>query len=947
MKPNQFLSKTLFLAFIFNTVLAFPVFAAGDPREISGNIRDALTSDALPGVTVMVKGSYTGATTNADGDFVLKNVPPDNCILEISYISYKSIELPLPEGAVEPLAILLESDGISMGEVIVVGLRRNDTEAGVVGTVKTSTQVVSGMSATQIAKSADRDASEVVKRIPGITVVDERFINVRGLSQRYNNAWIDGLPVPSTETDSRAFSFDLIPSAQIDNILVYKSPSPEIPGDFSGGFVKITTKGISDENTTEFSYTTGINVKTHFNDFYFNPGSRTDFLGFDLNKRPLGKSFPSHLGGVADQAEITRLTKHGFNNDWRISKANPLPDIRFSFSMGRRFETRNGKRTGNVTAVNYSNTNKGTEGILNARYGIYSADADKPIFLDRYTDNQYSNDVRVGVMHNWHFELSPSSSIEFKNLVNILGRNRLTLRTGLKDMSSPYYREQTEMLYSSRLTYTGQVSGFHRLKTHDRTLAWGAGYSYANKNEPDRRIVTSQTGIADPADVPLVVPNDNIRRYFQKLHENNVSLSVDFSNKFKGGSMEPVLKSGLYAEYRNRDYTPREFIYRYDNLGYEERQTYLVLPFREMLSDRYLGADKVYIDEVARKSNAYSANVIHAAAYAAVEIPLGRLNIYAGARVENHRIDMTRDKADAASVILKTTKTTNDTDLLPSVNITYKFNEKHQLRASYGRSLNRPELRELSPTIYYDFDLFSEIGGNENLKTAYIDNVDLRYEFYPRAGQTISLGVFYKHFKNPIEWTFIDMGGSLRYMYENADKATAWGLELDVRKNLDFMGMENLSLVMNAALIKSNVIFSAGDVVTEPDRPMQGQSPYIINSGLFYQSERLGLGISLLYNRIGKRIVGLGKSNSPEPNINSMIPDSYEMPRDRLDFNISKPIGKSFEVRCSVRDILSQDIVYKQFPKFEKGGTIHEREQTTRRYNPGQSVTLGVSFKFQ
>jgi outer membrane receptor protein involved in Fe transport len=247
--------------------------------------------------------------------------------------------------------------------------------------------------------------------------------------------------------------------------------------------------------------------------------------------------------------------------------------------------------------------------------------------------------------------------------------------------------------------------------------------------------------------------------------------------------------------------------------------------------------------------------------------------------------------------------------------------------------------------VYFDFDLFSEIGGNENLKTALIDNLDLRYEFYPALGETMSVGLFYKHFKNPIEWTYIDMGGSLRYNYENADRAESLGIELDLRKKLDFIGAPNFSLLLNAALIASNVRFKPGEIIAEPDRTMQGQSPYVVNAGLFYQSEKMRLNASLLYNRIGKRIVGLGKSNSIEHNINTLIPDSYEMPRNELDFTINKSIGKRIEIRCSVKDLFSEDVVYKQFPKFEKDGAIYEREQITRRYNPGRSVSLGVSFK--
>ncbi|GHT47412.1 outer membrane protein [Bacteroidia bacterium] len=883
-------------------------------KEITGSVRDLKTSEPIIGAAVWIKGSNNGAATDLDGSYRIQGLGDGKYTLVFSYLSYKTVETEyeVKEAAI-PLDIYMESDEIAIGEVVVKGRMRSNTENAMVMTVKSLPQVTNGISASQIAKSPDRIASEVVRRIPGITVIDDRFIVVRGLAQRYNNAWINGLAVPSTETDSRAFPLDLIPSSQIDNLLVYKSPSPEIPGDFSGGFVKITSKGVPDENRMELGYTTGFNVKTQFNDFRINPGNSTDALGF--------------------------------NNDWRIKNVTPVPDQRFSLMVARRMETANNHIIGNVTALTYNNTFKGVEGMKNARYGIYSSTADMPVFLDNYIDNQFSKDVRLGVLHNWSFILNPSNRIEFKNLLNRLGRNRLTERTGVKDMSSMYYREQTEMQYTSRFTYSGQFSGVHDLSPN-RNLTWDAGYSYANKNEPDRRIVTNQAGIGSLEDIPSVVTfNDNIDRYFQKLHDHNVSAAVNYKQTFPNLLFQPVLKTGVYGEYRTRNYTTREFIYRYDNLSYEERQAYLQLPFQEMLQEQYLGADKVFLDEITRKTNNYSADVWHGAGYAALEIPLNKVTVYAGVRLESHHTKLTRDRSDAPDLILMTSKNINDLNWLPSANLTYKFTEKHQLRVAYGRSLNRPELRELSPTVYFDFDLFSEIGGNENLKTASIDNFDLRYEFYPNFGETVSLGVFYKHFKNPIEWTFIDMGGSLRYNYENADRAESVGIELDVRKKLDFIGLPGFSLIMNAALIDSKVHFKTGEIVSEPDREMQGQSPYIINTGLYYQSEKHGLNLSLLYNRIGKRIVGLGKSNSIETNINTLIPDSYEMPRNVFDFTISKNIGKRFEIRCSVKDILSGDVVFKQFPKFEKDGIIYNREQITKQYNPGQSISLGVSFK--
>ena len=940
--------RFLFFLALLSGISFLPSFSfAAEPLfTISGVVRDAKSSETLIGATVLIKELATGAAADIDGNYSITGVRKGRYTLVFNSFSYATLEKEcVVDGDIISFDADMENEVIAIDEVTVKAFRRSNTETAMIGTVRQLPQVTSGISSAQISKSPDRNASEVIRRVPGITILDDRFIIVRGLSQRYNNAWINGLAVPSTETDSRAFSFDLIPSSQIDNLLVYKSPSPDIPGDFSGGFVKIVTKGIPDENRMEVGYATGFNINTQFNAYRVNPGSSTDFLGFDLNKRPLSGSFPSHMSNVSNPPEITKLTKTAFNNDWRVRNVTPVPDQRLSYTIARRFNTRNNRTVGNITAVNYSNTFKSVEGIKNARYGIYSADADKPIYLNDYTDNQYSNDVRLGAMHNWSFVLDPSNKIDFKNLLNILGRNRLTERTGISESSGIYYHEQTEMLYSSRLTYTGQFSGVHDLD-NSGTLGWDAGYSYANKNEPDRRIVSNYAGIGSPDDIPTAqVRNDNIKRYFQRLDDHIASASANYKQPFGMGKIEPTLKAGFYGEYRTRDYVPREFVYRYDNLSYAERQTYLSLPYQKMMRDQYLGADKVYIEEITRKTNAYSADVYHTALYGALDVPIGKVNIYAGARLENQTTQMTRDRSDAADLILMTTNTVNDLSLLPSVNLTYKFNDKNQLRTAYGRSVNRPELRELSPTVYYDFDLFSEIGGNPDLQTAFIDNLDLRYEFYPTNGETVSIGAFYKHFKNPIEWTFIDMGGSWRYMYENAEKAVSWGFELDVRKKLDFMGMPNFQLVLNAAWIKSNVTFNPGELISEPDRPMQGQSPYIVNAGLYYGSGKWGLDAALLYNRVGERIVGLGKSNSANYDPNTMIPDSYEMPRNTLDFNITKKVGKRVEIRASVKDILSEDVVYKQYPKFVKDGVTYKREQITRRYNPGQSVSIGILVK--
>lgn len=208
--------------------------------------------------------------------------------------------------------------------------------------------------------------------------------------------------------------------------------------------------------------------------------------------------------------------------------------------------------------------------------------------------------------------------------------------------------------------------------------------------------------------------------------------------------------------------------------------------------------------------------------------------------------------------------------------------------------------------MYYDFDLASNVQGNTELKNCYVDNLDLRYEWYPSRGELISLAVFYKHFDSPIEWTYTVAGGTdLIYSYKNAKSANNYGVELDIRKNLGFIGLKDFSWSFNGALIKSKVQFEKG--AKEEDRPMQGQSPYLINTGIFYKNEPLKMDIALLYNRIGKRIIGVGRSEgSTGDDSNSRVPHSYEMPRNTIDFSLAKKFGEHLELKLNVRDLLAE-----------------------------------------
>ena len=285
-------------------------------------------------------------------------------------------------------------------------------------------------------------------------------------------------------------------------------------------------------------------------------------------------------------------------------------------------------------------------------------------------------------------------------------------------------------------------------------------------------------------------------------------------------------------------------------------------------------------------------------------------------------------------------------DFFPTVNTVYKFTDKQQMRLAYGKSVNRQEFREVSGSVYYDFDLASNVQGNADLKPCYIHNLDLRYEFYPSAGELISVAAFFKKFNDPIEWSYRVQGGTdLLYYYKNAKGAISYGIEVDIKKSLDFIGLDDFSLLFNGSLIKSEVSFNPGDL--ESDRPMQGQSPYLINTGIFYQNERAAVSASILYNRIGKRLVGVGREMGMMEGESVKIPDSYEMPRNQIDLNVSKKFGKGFEIKLSVRDLLGEKVSFKQFDDItRKDGTTVTVEEVTKQFRPGRNFNLSLSYDF-
>ena len=950
------MSKKAFLIMIFTITGAVLSAQTG---IIEGKATDKKTGEALPGVMVSIEGTTTGAAADIEGKFTIANVKPGKYRLKASYISYDPLyfeEVTVTAGKTTTLSINMSENAVTLQEVTVTGVKKTNTDVSMINTTRMSPLVSIGISGQQILRSQDRDASEVIKRLPGTTIIDDRFIVVRGLAQRYNSVWLNNTATPSSEADVKAFSFDVIPASMIENMMIVKSPAPELPADFSGGFVKITTVNLPEKNSAFVSYGTGVSEGTTFGSINSYKKASTDFLGIYNGSRDLPQDMPSHLN-VYENATNPQLRERiaqlgqELNKSWAPQQGTALPDQRFSAGFNKRFKAGN-QTFGNVTSVTYSNVSN-YDRLLNNTYSIYNFREDRPSYLDEFTDNQYTNTVKAGIMHNWAWYPSSNTKIEFRNLLNQIGTNRYSEREGREWYNNGRHIRSNELKYMNRTIYSGQIAGEHTFSDETSRLDWVAGYSFSDKNEPDIRRTRY---IRDENDTTkyFLLFGDNAdlssqSQMWLNLRENLFSASVNFTRTFDLSGFTPEIRTGVYLENKVRDFNARNFGWSTSAASSEFSLTYLTAD--QIFNNANINmSDGIKLSEVTAPSDSYSASNRQISAYVAGKIPvIPFISLYTGLRAEKNIQTLDSYRQGTTTPVNVKRDTIN---LFPSANLAVNINKKNLLRAAYGLSVNRPEFRELAPFYFVDFDLNAGIYGNPGIRQSYIHNIDLRYEHYPTPNETFNVGLFYKYFRNPIEMTI--MGNNpTQYSYENVSSAYSYGIETDVRKSLGFIsGAENFSVILNAALIKSQVSFDEGGL--NRNRALQGQSPYMVNAGLFYYNDNNGLMITALYNIIGKRIVAVGR---PSPNQWEDIPNIYELPRNLIDLAVSKKIGGHIEVKLGLKDILNEAVMSVQTVNTSvnmadlTGGSDNsvkyfDREQIVKSYRPGRYGTFGITYKF-
>jgi hypothetical protein len=945
------LLKRIFQAIILSAIYISQTIAQG--TSIKGTVKDASTGETLIGCNVQLQGTTVGSTTDLDGNFEIKNIKPGTYNLVASFISYnpKIEKVSVEKDASFTIDFKLDAASVVLNDVTITATKRNDTELSMISSIKASSLVVTGIASQQIAKSQDRDASEVIKRIPGVTVIDNRFVMVRGLSERYNNVILNNAPAPSSETDIRAFSFDVIPSSMIERLQVYKTPAPELPGDFAGGAIKISTKNIPDNDGISFTFSGSYLNGTTNKDFQREKTGKYHMLGFDDGSHSLPSGFPEYLKYNTSADSITMLSRK-MNKNWSPDTIKAPIDFRASVNLSKRFIFGN-TTIGNITAINYSNTNSTKAQTRSFYEEGFNTTTQLRNMSWRYTDNQYSNNTKIGVLHNWSVAIGANNKLELRNFYNHIGNTKTTIRQGYDYSNTNTAIKGIQYNFMERNVYSGQLGGSHQLSDNNDNIEWSVGYSYANRNEPD--VKRFSWALQNDPEMEfynkyyaLIQRNADPRfagRLFMNSVEHIKNIVLNYEHKFMfSQNFNPVLKAGIYAENKNRAFDARL-------LGFVSNtySTLIYQPIDTIFLDRNINTTNgIYLQEKTNPSDSYDASNKIQAGYIAFDIPITKkIKIYTGVRVEYNEVELNSFSSDFGKIPVNAK--IESTDFFPSINTTYNFTDKALMRLAYGKTINRPEFRELAPFAFYDFEMASTVMGNDSLKNATIHNFDLRFEYYPGANEIITIGAFYKRFINPIESTITPSGSDINYSFQNAQEATSKGLEVEVRKSLStfennsfLFFLKDISIVFNGALINSEVVFdSTQNKFGESNRPMQGQSPYIVNAGLYYNNEKIGLQVNVLYNIIGERIIYVG---------NQSTPDIYELPRNLLDISFTKKIGKHIQVKGGIQDILHNRFINQQTFMNAIDSDIADTNITTKQntleYNTGTYYTLGVTINF-
>ena len=897
--------------------------------RITGRIVDAATGQGITDAGVQVVGTAIGVLSGVDGRYLVANAPAGTVTLLVKRIGYAQKQVTgifLDAGKTVEQNISMSSAAVTLTASVVTAQAERGTVAEATDQQKSSISVVSTITAEQIAKSPDGDAAQTVKRVSGVTVQDGKYVFVRGLGERYTTSSLNGARVPSPEPERRVVPLDMFPSGLLQTITTTKTFTPDQQGDFSGALVDIKTKEFPARRTGTLQlgsgYASGATGLSHFTATGVG-GERFAMVNHDRDIPAVLRSIKDFQRLNLTQADMNLLAG-SFRNSWTPTSGTGRPLMNGSASFGGNDPVLFGHRLGYLISGSMSsNTDVKTDQVraLADRGAIKG----ETIELDKFTGQTVSQGVLWGGLANLSTYFGTGSRISFNGLYNRGADNDARVETGSLT-SDGIQAKITRMQYVERAVYSGQLAGEHQITAAQR-FDWAATSSGVRRYEPDRSEFV-QAIERDTPTSPEVLRwvnggSGGAVRTFSDLRETNHEYRATYQLDFGPAISQRSIKFGGLYRSTSRDAQSLSFAIAARGLNNADR----ALSPEQIFDGRFgTATSNIFSVGPLSQGGSYQARDNILAGFAMIETPIGQhIRLIGGARYESDELEV-----DAFSTLgdpVRTFKLWND--ILPSLAVNIKLSETQQFRVSASRTLARPEYRELSPIITRDVVGGENVQGNEGLLRTNVDNLDLRWELYPRQGEVISIALFAKQFHSPIERVYgAGSGGTSFVFYTNAESADNYGVELELRKDLDAFGrfFTPFTFFTNATVMQSQIHLAASTqaAATNLNRRMVGQAPYVLNTGLTYSSRNGASTATVLFNRVGERLTAAG---------GSPLPDVIEQPRNVMDLSLRFSVTPNVTVRSDIKNFLDTPHAITQ-------GTV-----VRESYSSGRIIQAGILWR--
>lgn len=918
-------------------VLAAGAASAQLPRDgrIMGRVLSAETGEPLSGVAVSVEGTGLGALSDVTGRYIVTKVPVGAHVVQaqnIGYATKRVTDVVITGGQVTSLDITLTPEAVALEALTVTAEAERGSSSSLLSQRQRSAGVVDAIGAEQIASSPDGDAAAALRRVPGMSVVDGKYVYVRGLGERYGATTLNGAPMPSPEADRKVVPLDIVPSSLLESVVTAKTYLPNQPGDYAGGLVQIQTRRFPTFRTVKFSATGGYTSNATFGEAMLSPASGSyDFFGFDDGTRGLPSMVPANQRldrSTFSQAQLQAMGQEFGDGIWGpVAQDVPL-NSSFGLSLGDEFRV-GGRSLGFLAAGTLSNDYTAASDVVER---VFSAAGGAAPEVD-YTGTTGTHAVSLGGLTTLTYQLAPEHQVTAEAVYNRLTSEEARRLEGF-NIDSNTNQLSTRLRYLAQTVLTGQLRGTHHLDAvAGAQVEWRAGVSRADRYEPNTREVLYRETDGTYYWDNFIQSGSN---FFQEMTERGANGGLDVALPFRFRSAPAKLSLGGSLDLRTRDTYTRRFRFVPTNGSISDDVR--VLGPNELFARENIGPSGFEIREATFNTDNYDAEQSIYAGYAMLDLELlPRLRVVAGARYETTSQEVTPfDLFDAARTPIDAA-VLEASDILPALNLTYAVTDGMNLRLGASRTLARPQFRELAPFSFADYAGGYLTIGNPALDRTRITNLDARWEWFFRPGALLAVSGFYKQFEDPIE-TLVLPSTELIKTWVNAPEATNYGVELEARTDLGVLAdaLVDVSLNANLTLVASDVSTGRGTQVwlpgegttrlqmLEKDRALQGQSPYVVNLGASYAKADLGLTASVLFNRFGRRIDSVGAQE---------LEDIYEEGRNQLDVTVEQRLARGVALKLSAARLLGNEVEFTQFGDLIRG------------YDLGRTLSLSVSWQ--